>query len=256
MTDYKDEIRTRMVEAEIQYELPLELFIPRKGGAELAAKHLRPILYEMVGRTERSGREQSVAAFANMGDNQIDVTKIKQGTEESVSGMIAPSQSAVSFDLHTHPIPGSLAFSTADVRAMLAGLFQYPDEVRQQLQRGSISKHFGVVTQRLEDDEAGLASMKVVTVDDSVLGLTIPEQRDITQEAIAEFQDTNFKPLEQRIGPASDYIDTQRLSFEIPESAQSLKFRSAIPPRVGGKAFRNTLADGDMTQILQGIEYV
>ena len=256
MTDsFKEEIRDRMSAADLI--LPAEDYDLNREGAALTVEHLRPVLYEIIGRTARTNREQSVAAWHRINPESpsvdtLSVSDIVMGQQKSVMGVSPPADAMVAFDLHTHTVPGSLRPSVADIQSITGTLLQYPADVS----GPATSRHFGIVTQRLGEPEAQVASIRAVTADPSVTRLSIEEQKEITQDAIEASKGSDLRLLNERLGKASEYLESTTAQFDLPVPAERLHFRSAIPDTVSDRRFGNAFADGDLTEVLRGVEYV
>lgn len=255
MTDFEDAIRDRMNESALT--IPVDGFALNRTGAELTVRHLRPLLYEMLGRTKRADREHGVAAWhfpapESPSVDDLKTSEVEEGLETSVSSVSPPSSAPVAFDLHTHPIPGTLGFSQADTRSIAGSLLQYPARV----EGPALSRHFGVVTQRFGDEKRDTAAAKVVTADPSVTQLSIEEQKQISQDMIQTSRENEFKQLSDRLGTAEEYLTVTYEKFQLPEPASTLSFRSAVPDEVDDRKFGNAFAQGDLRGILTGAEWV
>ena len=281
MTDYHERIRQRIessggetsgptneihssqsTDPTVRYELPMPDPAPRQTMADVLVSGARPILYEALGRTFRSEREHGFAVFSEPQRTEpfgkLQVSNIQEGRARAITGAPrSPSASLVGFDIHTHPIPGNAGFSFEDYTSMAADLLQHPPVHQDFRTRNNARSSFGVITQRHGDNERGVAVLSLVTTTQKVNELSIDQQRGRTQELAQQAEEmAMLATVEDVLEPVDDLLTHEFREFEVPEDIQSLKFRSAIPPETTGRRFGNAFADGDLTDVLDGVRYL
>lgn len=277
MTDYREKIRRRMgkghqkvethttaraADFETRFRLPIADPAPRQTIGDVIIESARPVLYEALGRTETFDREHgfAMATVPNAAPpfSEMVVTEIVEGQAESITGAPrSPSTSIIGANVHTHPVPGNAAFSYQDYTSMAGDLLQFPPANLRQLRRGGGKRAFGVLTQRHGDDQRGVAVLKLVKTKDKVFELDIDQQRDRSQELIESAKEKAIlASAEDVLEPVSDLLEHEFREFELPESVESLRFRSAIPREVSDQRFGNAFADGDLTEVLDGVRYL
>jgi hypothetical protein len=252
----------RASDFETEFRLPITDPAPRQTIGDVIIESARPVLYETLGRTETFDREHAfaVATVPNAAPpfSEMVVTEIVEGQAESITGAPrSPSTSIIGANVHTHPVPGNAGFSYQDYTSMAVDLLQFPPEKLRQLRRGGAKRAFGVLTQRPGDDQRGVAVLNLVKTKDKAFELDIDQQRERSQEL---FDSAKEKALlasaETVIEPVSDLLAHEFREFEVPDSVERLNFRSAIPPEVSDREFGNAFADGDLTDVLDGVRYL
>lgn len=269
--DMRDEIRRRMATTVAELRLPIHKFNTAQDPVDFLSINARPVLYELLGRTAREGLEQGTAMWADEPPEGVfdyeqlplNVSKIVQGRDpgddlpQSVDTPDAAVDGVIQIEMHTHPLGGSVGLSEGDWRGVATTLLQYPEPARKVLSRNPTLRAFCVMGQRLGDEDRNVATIKWVQAKPAADKLTIQESRERSQDLFAQLdRDLVFTPASEIIEPVDDLLTTGIGTIDLPKPVERLRFRSAIPDTISDERFGNAFASGDLTEVLEGVNYI
>jgi len=239
---------------------PTDDFALQRNGATQLVTHFRPLLYDLLGNTARYDREYGTsvwipAEWIDPAVTRAYASEIEEGGNDFISSDSAPASAPIFYEIHTHPIPGMTSFSDADYRSMVGELLQFPSTDAQRIADNPSVRVFAVLTQRFGDEDSQQATLKTIETTPKVSRLPIEKQRELSKGVIEATTGEMLRTAGDLLEPFSEYLTVHRATFDLPAPIGQLRFGSAIPSRIDDREFGNAYADGDLTDVLRGIDY-
>lgn len=136
-------------------------------------------LDEVYRMTRLRDREHGFMVSGRPGTTTTD-SGVQMGSPESISMGTPPARAVLSFDVHSHPVPGSVALSSADWDRFLADYAQYPPDM--DFPDDGI-RGMAVVNRRHGNDDPEEYVVHTVELRDHALRMSVEDQTALVQDA-------------------------------------------------------------------------